>query len=76
MELQQYITAYDHDELGLSTILLAVVEPGTRPVTDQWIPAYRDMIGSTCVVWIRSRKVDADLWIKDSKGERKAKRWS
>lgn len=76
MPLQQYVTAYDHDELGLSTILLAVVEPGTRPTTDQWIPAYRDMVGSTPVVWIRSSKVDADLWIKDSKGERKAKLWS
>lgn len=74
--MEQYITAYDHDQLGLSTIHLAVVSPGTRPVTDDWIPAYRDMIGEATVVWVRSAKVDADLWIKDSKGERKAKRWS
>lgn len=75
-QLQQYVTAYDHDQLGLATVHLAVVDPGTRPTTDQWIPAYRDMVGNTGVVWIRSAKVDADLWIKDSRGERKAKRWS
>lgn len=75
MELQQYITRYDHDQLGLSTIHLAVVTPGTKPNTDQWIPAYRDMIADQSVVWIRSPLIDGELWIKDQTGERKAKRW-
>lgn len=76
MPLHQYATMYDHDTLGNSTVRLAVVTPGTKPVTDQWIPAYRDMIGDVCVVWIRSSLSDGDLWISDGQGERKTKRWS
>jgi hypothetical protein len=78
MPLQQYVTRYDHDQLGLSTIHLAVIDPAqsSRPNADQWIPAYRDMMGDQPVVWIRSPLLDGDLWIKDQAGERKAKRWS
>lgn len=75
MELWQYITRYDHDQLGLSTIHLAVVTPGASPTEDQWIPAYRDMIDGQSVVWIRSRIEVGDLWIKDQTGTRRAKRW-
>lgn len=75
MELQQYVTAYDHDKLGLGTVHLAVVEQGKRPVEDQWIPAYRDLINNVSVVWIRSSKTDGELWIRDEQGTRRAKRW-
>jgi hypothetical protein len=76
MSLQQYVTRYDHDELGLSTVHLAVVTPGTTPVEDQWIPAYRDTINDQPVVWVRSSLIDGDLWIRDQAGQRRAKRWA
>lgn len=72
-EVQTYVTSYDHDQLGLSTIHLAVVSMGAGPAGDQWIPAWRIVTPEgQHVVGIRSPVLGGQLWIKDRDGVRMA----
>ncbi len=59
---------YPHRSDDLDTIYLAVGLPG--PGGRQWQPAYRDTFRGERIIWVRSDRNPATVWVKDSRGQR------
>lgn len=70
--MAQVILPYEHDDSDLAQIWLAVVIDG-EPEDEDYYPAYRDTIDGQRVVWVKfPEQPQGYLWIKDSKGARRA----